>query len=675
MKGADQAGLHRWNESWRGPVLGVLIVLGAFMLQSALWHAIQPYVWFLFFPAVFFSSWVGGFSGGIIGTLLSVGLVWYCFIPPRYSFSVANPTSLFSIGIFVGMGVLFSLTHRSLRLANLRVEKALAAERALKDQLEEQVKTRTAELQQAMADLQAGEERLRLALEAAHMGTFDWDIPNNRIVWSVGHEKLWGFQPGEFRGTYEDFSRPVHPEDLPGIQKAIESSLAARTPFSREYRVRWPDGSLHWVSGLGRFEYDATGAPMRMRGVVLEITERKLAEEQLRASRATLDAALSSMTDAVFIADNQGHFHHLNDAFATIHRFKNREECVRNLAEYPALLEVYFPNGDLAPLDQWAVPRALRGETVTNAEYTLRRKDTGETWVGSYSFGPIRDAGGAIAGAVVVGRDITDRKRSEQAILELNRTLERRVQERTSALRAANEELESFSYSVSHDLRAPLRHVMGYVNLLMQESGGQLSDKAHRYVHTIREASQEMGRLIDDLLSFSRMGRTEMEETPVDVDRLVEELQAQLEVDWRGRDVHWKIPPLPAVIADPAMLRQVFLNLLGNSLKYTRPRKPAVIEVGCAGREEDRVVFYVRDNGVGFDPRYAHKLFGVFQRLHHSSDFEGTGIGLANVRRIIARHRGRTWAEGQVDGGATIYFTLRPAAPDGDRPRPTNACS
>lgn len=675
MKAADQGGDAGWSRPWRGVGLGVTIVLAAFVAQTAFWNTIQPYVWFLFFPAVFFSSWVGGLAGGLVGTLLSALLVWYSFIPPRHSFALDNSAAPLSIGIFIGMGVLFSLTHERLRRANRRAEEALAAERSLKAQLGDEVRIRTAELQRVVAELQASEERLRLALEAAHMGTFEWDIPNDRIVWSAGHERLWGFQPGQFKGTYEEFSRSVHPEDLPALQKAIQSCLATRTAFSREYRVIWPDGSLHWVSGLGRFEFNAEGAPERMRGVVLETTARKLAEEQLRASRATFEAAMASMTDAVMITNAAGQFVDFNDAFATIHRFKNKEECIKTLTDYPAILDVFLPSGERIPLEQWPVSRALRGETESNAEIGLLRKDTGESWFGSYSFGPIRNSAGAQVGAVVVGRDITDRKRAEQSIVELNRTLERRVEERTAALRMANEEMESFSYSVSHDLRAPLRHVLGYVDLLLQETGGQLSDKANRYVRTIREASQEMGRLIDDLLSFSRMGRTEMAETPVDANRLVRETVAQMEGDWREREVDWKIATLPAVSADPAMLRQVYFNLLGNALKYSRPRMPAVIEVGCAGREGDRVILYVRDNGVGFDPRYAHKLFGVFQRLHHSSDFEGTGIGLANVRRIVARHGGRTWAEGKVDGGATIYFTLRPVSLDGEHPLQTDLSS
>jgi len=229
---------------------------------------------------------------------------------------------------------------------------------------------------------------------------------------------------------------------------------------------------------------------------------------------------------------------------------------------------------------------------------------------------------------------------------------------RAEQLETANRELEAFSYSVSHDLRAPLRHIDGFVKILEKQSGPNLDERGRRYLGIVADSARQMGVLIDDLLVFSRMSRAELRRSKVSLNSLVHEAMAELQMEINGRQIAWKIGELPDVEADPAMLRQVWINLIANAVKYTRPRQPAEIEVGCADAANGEFVFYVRDNGVGFDMQYAHKLFGVFQRLHRAEEFEGTGIGLANVRRIVTRHGGRTWAEGKPEGGATFFFSL-----------------
>jgi signal transduction histidine kinase len=257
--------------------------------------------------------------------------------------------------------------------------------------------------------------------------------------------------------------------------------------------------------------------------------------------------------------------------------------------------------------------------------------------------------------AYLILRTVSGLKRAEEKIQTLNRDLEQRATE----LQMTNKELEGFSYSVSHDLRAPLRHIQGFCELLPKSAGDQLPAKAQRYIKTISASAQRMADLIDDLLTFSRMQRAEMHETRVELKGMVNEVIEISASGANGRQIDWKIASLPAVQGDPAMLRQVFVNLISNAVKYSRPRDPAVIEVGWAGEENGQHTLFVRDNGVGFDMQYAHKLFGVFQRLHSNSEFEGTGIGLANVQRIIARHGGRVWAEGEPEKGATIYFILK----------------
>lgn len=278
------------------------------------------------------------------------------------------------------------------------------------------------------------------------------------------------------------------------------------------------------------------------------------------------------------------------------------------------------------------------------------------------SVSPLLDTDGRLWGGVYVARDITGRKQAEDEIRRLNTVLEERVAERTAQLSAANKELEAFAYSVSHDLRAPLRYMSGFANLLLTRNEGRFDEKSSHFAKAIVRSAKYMDQLIDGVLAFSRSGRVEMKKEQINLRELMLTSIGELKTQTQGRDITWNIGELPSVWGDPVLLKLVCDNLLGNAVKFTQPRPRAEITVGCR-EEAEEYVFFVQDNGIGFNMGQVDRLFGVFSRLHPQEEFEGTGIGLANVRRIIARHDGRTWAESGAEKGATFYFTLPKTSP------------
>ncbi|MGZ5517347.1 MAG: sensor histidine kinase [Limisphaerales bacterium] len=368
-----------------------------------------------------------------------------------------------------------------------------------------------------------------------------------------------------------------------------------------------------------------------------------LRENQLRQrTQAELDDFFNLSLDMLCIANADGYFKRLNPAFADTLGYSTEELLSRPFIEF------VHPD-DREPTMREVERQVVEGGKVLQFENRYRHKN------GSWRVLSWKSVPHPGAFMFAAARDVTELREREAQIEALNVELRARA----TQVEAANKELESFSYSVSHDLRAPLRHVHGYVEMLQRATEGQLSDKAKRYLRTISDASIEMGQLIDDLLAFSRMGRVDLQETRVTLGPLVQEVITGLEMQLKGRDISWTICPLPDVQADASMIKQVLVNLIGNAVKYTRKREGAKIEIFHVGGEQGQGIFCVRDNGAGFDLKYAHKLFAVFQRLHRADEFEGTGIGLATVRRIVARHGGRTWAEGKLGEGAAFYFTLK----------------
>lgn len=490
--------------------------------------------------------------------------------------------------------------------------------------------------------LKKSEERFRSAfdhmLEGCQIIGYDW-----RYIYLNESAEIHNHRPNKelIGNRYQDMWPGIEETD---VFKMIERVLKTRVPHHFENEFIYPDGSIGW------FDLSIQPVPDGVFILSLDISERKKAEMALFESEKKYRLIADNSNDWIYWLVPNGKVHYVSPACERVTGYSADE-----FIAHPKLIQEIVFEEDREMIIEHHKNSHL-DHIPHDLEYRIITKGGEMRWI-SHSCSPIYNEKGEYLGQRGTNRNITDRKRAEFELSKLNDTLEQRVIERTSQLEAANKEMEAFSYSVSHDLRAPLRHINGYVDLLNDKYLDILPEKAQHYLNTISGASKQMGTLIDDLLHFSRTGRQEMHKTEIDMNLLVEDVLEKIRPDTAVRTIKWKIQRLPGLNGDASLLKLVWLNLLDNAVKYTKYRETAEISIEYKS-EKDSYIFCVRDNGVGFDMKYANKLFGVFQRLHNQADFEGTGIGLANVQRIIHKHNGRVWAESEPDKGSAFYFSL-----------------
>jgi PAS domain S-box-containing protein len=474
------------------------------------------------------------------------------------------------------------------------------------------------------------------------------DLESKVVSWNAGAERMFGYTAAEMLGQpITRLQSPDRPEEEARILEEVKRGGIRHYETVRLCKEGQPVEVSLTVSPIKNARGDIIG----ISSIARDITERKRAEREVQENRPRLSGVIGSAMDAIISVDAGQRITIFNEAAEKMFHCPAREALGQPLDRFIPARFREAHRGHVAEFGRTgATSRAmghlhpLAGLRADGEEFPIEASIS-HTEVGGQQM------------YTVILRDITERKRAEEQILRLNAELEQRVEERTAELSAANKELESFTYSVAHDLRAPLRHIDAFSKILEEDCAAELPPQAAHYLQNIRKSTGKMSLLVDDLLNLARIGRQELRRQPTPLSGLVDEVVADLQNETAGRTLEWRIEPLPAVECDPGLMKQVFANLLSNAVKYTRPRPVAVIEVGCRKMNGDSAVF-VRDNGVGFNMKYVDKLFGVFQRFHLAEEFEGTGVGLATVDRIVRKHGGHIWAEAAVDMGATFYFTV-----------------
>lgn len=499
--------------------------------------------------------------------------------------------------------------------------------------------------------LQSSEEKFRALIEHIPAVTFTrrLDPAMSSVFVSPQIEGVLGFTPDEWLANPALWSKQVHREDLPRVLD--ELGKPASNHVRSEYRIRHKNGSWVKVVDEATFLRGESGAPELVQGLMLDVTKTRQLEVDLERTQGRYEALMNSLEGVVWELEAES----LAYTFVSTQAERLTGYHVDRWTREPRFWLNHVAAGDRERLEQVYRTVAATGEPA-QVEYGVQAAGGREIWVRDSIARAVEPGAKARLRGLTV--DVSESRRAAQRIEAMNAELERRVKDRTAELEGANEELRSFSYTVSHDLRAPLRAITGFGETLAREYSGPLGETGRGYLERVLSSAQRMGHLIEDLINLSRVTRAELNREPLDLSELATTVAAELQRNEPQRVVQFRAAPGLCVSADPRLLRVMLENLLGNAWKFTSKRGEAHVDLGVLRRPNGHRTFFIRDDGAGFDMEYAGKLFTPFQRLHSTSEFPGTGIGLATVHRIVTRHGGKIWAEGREGAGATFYFEI-----------------
>lgn len=487
-------------------------------------------------------------------------------------------------------------------------------------------------------------EQLELALSVGKIGVWDWDIKTGHISWDTIMYQLYDLSDDEFKNRYEDFEKRVHPDDRQRVYDEVSRSIESKKDFITEFRVLHTDNSLHYLTGRAKTTYDQEGVPVRMIGTNMDITD-------VISKQTEIDNIKNAIYKSNLVAEftPEGTITYVNEEFLKLMGYTFNEL----VGKHHSILVSSEQRESKEYKEFW---QRLSEGKHHEGRYPRITKDNHIVWIkGNYN--PIINTNGEVYRVLKIATDISPMMEAEQQIREFNKRLEEKVEIRTADLKASNKELEHFSYTVSHDLRAPIRAISGFAKVLDKNLEGKLDTQGQHYFDVIQENVSRMGELIDDLLAFSRMGRTEKKLIDYEMKTLVQEVFGYHTQTEDSPIINLTIGELISCLSDRDMIKHVWGNLIENAIKYSSTREQTDIIISSEA-EPDRVVYKIADNGVGFEMDYVGKVFGIFQRLHDDDEFEGTGVGLAIVHRIVQRHGGEVWAESKLGEGSTFYFSL-----------------